>query len=804
MSTRTITDWAAPIRRVADILGVVLLTGLSVALLCYIGYGEARRTYPTVELDRVAAEGEVVARAMESFAFAGLPLAQFPGFDAVATPLLDSDPALAAIYVTDARGQVVLSSGAEQIDEGQAFALVAKVGNHHEVDQNESYYRVTLPLASRLETVGHVHVLMYRSAVSNRIDGAFSQLALAATAVLALCGAGALAVARWRRHSVGWTNALYGLSIAAVSALAIATLVGLHVEGIQGKTRALAGSLGARLGAPVALGMDLDDLSELDVLFRSQRQLNPDIAFIALTEDGVVSISTDQARVGAPWQTSPGHFEYELPLASSSAVVGASQLLLRIGVPVSVVFEQLWRSLKNFLVLIVAAGMLSLLSFDLLRSLIRGQEARAVGDAVAQDRSRMGVMRLFYFLVVFVDGLSTSFLPVYTQQLAEKAGLDRSWAPSVFTAYFLAFLLTLLPAGQIAQRRGAKPLLILGTALASIGVIAMALVPSFYALMLARIVVGCAQGMLVIGVQGYFVGDSSAQSRTKGAGLIVFGYNGGLISGAALGALLAVYMGFQGVFLVGAATALLLVWYALVLVPSQTPESVAASSSSEGGLLAGLGSALRDLEFVKATVLIGMPTKAVLTGVTVFALPLLLSRQNYVQEDIGQVVMLYAACVLVSSSYVSRLVQALGRTRTVLVTGALGSGLGLVLIGLAGSDSLVGLTMNGFGTLLLVVGMIVLGLSHGCINAPIVAHIAGTPAAGAIGPSGATSLYRFVERIGHVAGPMLVGQILIFGQDSLLAIGWVGGAVIVLALLFLLIPGRGESSRQPATVGAQL
>ena len=69
--------------------------------------------------------------------------------------------------------------------------------------------------------------------------------------------------------------------------------------------------------------------------------------------------------------------------------------------------------------------MLSLLSFDLLRSLIRGHEARAVGDAVAQDRSRMGVMRLFYFLVVFVDGLSTSFLPVYTQQLAEKAGLDR-------------------------------------------------------------------------------------------------------------------------------------------------------------------------------------------------------------------------------------------------------------------------------------------------------------------------------------------------------------------------------------------
>src|SRR5205085_6087471 len=106
----------ARVRGIADILGVVILTGLSVALLCYIGYGEARRTYPTIELDRVAAEGEVVARAMEAFTLAGLPLAQFPGFDAVTTPILDSDPSLAAIYVTDTRGQVVLTSGADQVE----------------------------------------------------------------------------------------------------------------------------------------------------------------------------------------------------------------------------------------------------------------------------------------------------------------------------------------------------------------------------------------------------------------------------------------------------------------------------------------------------------------------------------------------------------------------------------------------------------------------------------------------------------------------------------------------------------------
>jgi predicted MFS family arabinose efflux permease len=802
MENKLIDRLTAPLRRVADMLGVVLLTGLSVMLLCYIGYGEAGRTYPSIELDRVAAEGEVVARAMEPFALAGLPLAQFPGFGAVTTPILDTDPALAAIYVTDARGQIILSSGAEQIDT-QPFARVAGEGRH-QVDQNAAFYRVTLPLASRLETVGHVHVLMHRTAISSRIDGAFSRLSLLATLMLGLCGVGALAVARWRRNSVRWTYALYGLTIAVVAGLAIATLVTLHVGGIQGKTRALAGALGARLSAPVALGMELGDLSELDALFRGYRQLNPDISFISLTDEGVVSIDTDQSRVGGPWQSPPGHFEYDLPVTGSSTAGTPAEILLRVGVPVSVVFEQLWRSLKNFLVLIVAAGMLSLLSFDLFRSLIRRQEARAVGDETAQESTRFGVMRLFYFLVVFVDGLSTSFLPVYTQQLAEQAGLDRSVAPSVFTAYFLSFLLVLLPAGQLAGRRGAKPLLILGAMLASISVVAMALVPSFYALLVARIAAGFAQGMLVIGVQSYFLGGASAQSRTRGAGIIVFGYNGGLISGAALGALLAVYMGFQGVFMVGAATALLLVVYAITLVPAQEPESAVSKPAPTGGgrMLRGLGSALRDLEFVKATMLVGIPTKAVLTGVTVFALPLLLSRQGYVQEDIGQVVMLYAASVLIASQYVSRLLDILGRTRTVLSVGAFGSGLGLILIGLAGSASLTG-GRGGLGTLMLVVGMVVLGISHGCINAPIVAHIAGTPAADAIGAAGATSLYRFVERIGHVAGPMLVGQVLIAGHESLAAIGWVGAAVIVLAVVFLLTPGRGSTSNQPATVGAQ-
>ena len=44
---------------------------------------------------------------------------------------------------------------------------------------------------------------------------------------------------------------------------------------------------------------------------------------------------------------------------------------------------------------------------------------------------------------------------------------------------------------------------------------------------------------------------------------------------------------------------------------------------------------------------------------------------------------------------------------------------------------------------------------------------------------------------------MIVGQVLIFGHESLLAIGWIGAAVIALAVLFLLVPGRGAAQGPP-------
>jgi MFS-type transporter involved in bile tolerance (Atg22 family) len=89
-------------------------------------------------------------------------------------------------------------------------------------------------------------------------------------------------------------------------------------------------------------------------------------------------------------------------------------------------------------------------------------------------------------------------------------------------------------------------------------------------------------------------------------------------------------------------------------------------------------------------------------------------------------------------------------------------------------------------TLLLIAGLVALGLSHGCIQAPVVSYVANTSTAGKLGKSGATSLYRLFERVGNIGGPVIISQLLLFSNGSLSAISLLGLILLCLGILFAL------------------
>ena len=195
--------------------------------------------------------------------------------------------------------------------------------------------------------------------------------------------------------------------------------------------------------------------------------------------------------------------------------------------------------------------------------------------------------------------------------------------------------------------------------------------------------------------------------------------------------------------------------------------------------------ALKDLDFIKTALFIGVPVKIIMAGVFKASLPLVLSQQNFNTDDVGQILMLYAAGVLLSSAIIPRIADKMGKTRAILFWGALGSGVGLVLIGLMGWDRIVQSGMAYMTTGMLLSGMIILGVSHGFIQAPIMTHISNTRTSRRMGRSSAASLYRLIERVGNIGGPLLVGALLVQSNYSAMTVAWIGAGVILFGLLFV-------------------
>ena len=83
----------------------------------------------------------------------------------------------------------------------------------------------------------------------------------------------------------------------------------------------------------------------------------------------------------------------------------------------------------------------------------------------------------------------------------------------------------------------------------------------------------------------------------------------------------------------------------------------------------------------------------------------------------------------------------------------------------------------------------------------MVTHIADSRLSQRIGASTTTATYRFMERIGHIAGPMLIGQLFVFGGQDATLLVWVGAILIVFGFIFVF---RSVQSQPTALSGGSL
>lgn len=451
----------------------------------------------------------------------------------------------------------------------------------------------------------------------------------------------------------------------------------------------------------------------------------------------------------------------------------------------------LMRGLRNVLVLIVATALLCAAFGGAgarrafappLAAFAPARGGPAEGEAVLE------AIRPLYFLAVFAENLCAPFLPRLLHEAVSQAALPPAMASALFMAYFLAFTAVLLPAGWLSARFGAGGLVKAGAALLALGLVLPAFWLNTPALAAARILSGAGQGVLLIGVQSLILAHASAAKRSAGTSIIVFGFNGGMVGGSAFGSLLVDRFGASAVFAVAGGAAALVALAALaVLAGVRAKDDPRPAAASGRGLDLGGLRCLLDGRFLGTTLLIGIPTKAVLTGVVLFALPLILGQRGFSLEEIGQTAMLYAAGVLTVTSGASHLADRWRRTGTLLTVGALFSAIGVAAIW---ASSLPTLADSGAGGGLLLACIFMLGMAHGCINAPVVAHVASLPVAQRQGAIRSAATYRLVERVGHMAGPLVVERCLAAAGGQSIALAWIAAAVAVAGLVFMVQNAR--------------
>lgn len=815
---------------------ILIVEIFTILLISYIGYGEVNRKFPEFQLEKMTAQATTIRNAMDPILQAGIPINQFSGFNSFSEALIESDPFIKHILVVNNGGDVVFNKT------GYNDSLDAQ-------GVETSDLKVTIPLEGKFGTVGHIELLTDYSVVTSVVDANFELVVKSGVVIFVVFFIFVYCYSLFSGKLKKWSNKQKEIItiVYLVSFISIVTAVSLsafsiYETGARAKTKALADTMAQRLDAVALLGIEFKDIDGIDTTFNEYRKDNPDISSVALSQNGISIFHTNTTEIGKSYNPFSDVFEYKVALKET---IG-STMHLAVAIPKDIVIDAILERVKEFIVLFLACGLMSWVFLDAGTVLVQRSQKQSEqnnpdnveqinglasqgGDHNNEFELGLKLVKPAYFLIVFTSALPISFLPQLVTSIADAEASSLASGTLPFTIYYLIFAAILIPAGRYAEHGSLKKMMALGFITELIGLILIAFTEAYWPLVLGRVFSGFGQGLFLIGLNSYTLSITPKNKRTLGAAVKVNGRNAGLISGTAIGALLFAYMDYHGVFTIAAAISLVGMVYLWQLVPS-VGQLVSASeppvqqqgvnkdidnnkenvtSKTKRSLSSDLIAVIRDAEFMRTLCLIGIIGKISIAGVMMFAIPLILSARGFPSEDIGQILMLYYVASIVVTRYVSRMVDYLGTSRNVLFFSAVVGGLGLILVGVVGANnvsttglssyftpflvateqfnlSVAQLNIDRIDTLLIIVGVILAGISNGLLAAPVMTHIDKTPVAASYGQKSVAASYLFLERGGHVVGPIIASQLLIFTQNTTLGIALFGLLTLILGGLFFI------------------
>ena len=737
---------------------------------------------------------ERLARDIERGMRFGKPLPSFAGMEEMLAELGQSTAGMRRVVVADTKGRVLYAQPAQEAAHAaqpqpdvsiEATIQAVTTAETPQTSQKiASGYRLAIPLLYKAP-VGWLVVDIDGKRIDATTDDflRLSSLLLGAACLVAgLILAGRLGLLTGQRavgmSLSGMTRMLLIIIGTAQVLYACGTLALFDTyvkQAVRTKADILAEATGRDFEYLIHKGVDIASLrgkdQALEQLLAANNELagarliTPDGAAIAAAGNVPDASLTVEKSLNTYW---PSRFRQkqevlrlQLALQPHAITARISALALDLGASL----------LISFLLLLELSKLLGLIAQRTL------PHDTAVAALEGTHRSRaVQALRAAGFMFFLGYDMGISFIPLLAQQLYEPfLGLSREVVIGLpISAEMISAGVALLFSGGFSLRYGWQKVFAAGTLASALGLLLGSMATGLPLLILGRVATGFGFGLVLMAGQIGTLGKANA-----GAGLtsVFAGIFSGSICGSAAGAMLADHISFQAVL--GAAACTILLALFTVMLGKESAEEAAQSAAqkttpAQGHMFSGCLQLLQDPRMHLVLWLVGIPAAMCLTGFLHYLLPLRLANAHVDQSDIGRIFMLYGLCFITAGPLLGRWIDhRKDKSLFLTLTGLLS---GITLLVAAKATSLAGAAA----------AVIVLGLAQ-CLAAPAsMICILTLTTAQKLGREKTASVYRGLERMGQVAGPVIFG-LAISLMTPATALLLMGGIICGLALLFHLL-----------------
>ncbi|MBB2484683.1 MFS transporter [Mitsuaria sp. WAJ17] len=391
-----------------------------------------------------------------------------------------------------------------------------------------------------------------------------------------------------------------------------------------------------------------------------------------------------------------------------------------------------------------------------------------------------------FFLLIFADSLSLSFFPVYAGQFyTDIGGLSRELVVGLPISIFMfTWALSMPWVGTWSDKVGSRKAFIVGAGITTLGLLLTATATSLVQLLVWRSMTAVGYGLAFITTQSYISANTPPSQRTKAMATFISTFFAGSLSGSAIGGILADRIGYAPTILM---SGLLSATAALVVLNFIHGSDAAATPRQPPGMKE-FKRLLSNPRFVLVTFFAAVPSKIALSGFLYYTVPLYLKLLGNSQSTTGRIIMAYGLAIIVLSPLIANLADRIGKLRWFVGLGGFLSA--AAMLSLTSFDSLTGV----------LISTTLLGIAHAIGVSPQLSLIneCCRELVQEMGAGTTTGIFRLIERLGNVLGPILAGLLIAHFGFSGAFVG-IGAIVMSCALVFMLSLQWLESGKNAST-----